>query len=88
MILSSLVIAGHNWWQLDSILSILVLLVIIAFGIWWLLDGEEKSQLTLSSGLHKMRHYCATPSVCICQEHLLGRNDLGGAKLSKIHTML
>lgn len=89
MILISFITAGHNWGQLHSILSILMLLVIIAIGIWWLLDGENRSHFTLSSGVYKMCHHCATSFVCICkcQEHVLGHNDFGGEKLTKTNTM-
>ena len=37
--------AGHNWKQL---LIILLLLLVVGIGLWWILDSESKSQLTLN----------------------------------------
>ena len=39
--------AGHNWKQLGAILISLLLLLVIGIGLWWMLDSESKSQLTL-----------------------------------------
>ena len=40
--------AGRNWKQLGAVLFILlVLLLVIGIGLWWMLDSESELQLTL-----------------------------------------
>jgi len=53
--------AGHNWKQLSAIFIILLVLLAIGIRLWWILDSESKSQLTLVS-----TYQCIPQNSCWC----------------------
>ena len=58
--------AGHNWKQLGAILIILLLLLVIGIAMWWILDNESKSQLTLILNSEYTSVYTCTQFLFIC----------------------
>ena len=58
--------AGYNWKQLGTILILLVLLLVIGIGMWWMLDSDSKSQLTLILNSGCMSVYTCIQFLFIC----------------------
>ena len=53
--------AGYNWKQLGALLIIVLLLLVI--GLWWMLDSERKPHLTLI--LERLHQYIQQIVICV-----------------------